>query len=201
MMWHGERLSMNFFSRLFNGKTKVYRQRKWTEEELVADGFLYYSPVKRVTMVRQLPKSESPKVIKTPWDTITATTGYYIAYVAGNKLKAKLDDYEPRPIEPHIFHQTYKPWDVQGQKPTRTEAHLLSLGCRPYYKTTGVWAKRLRESTYVQSIESAKASLAPAGAWLCVGTEGEPWTVTQDWFRARYLMPGRKTSKTLVKRA
>ena len=32
----------------------VYIQRDWTEQELVADGFLSYRPVKRITMVRML---------------------------------------------------------------------------------------------------------------------------------------------------
>jgi hypothetical protein len=192
---------MSFLNRLFNGKPRVYQQRKWTERELVAQGFLYYAPVKRVTMVRQLPPAESPKIIKTSWDTITATAGYYIAYVAGDKLKANLDDYEPRPIEPHIFRATYKPWDVKGYKPTPIERHLWELGCRPFYKTTGVWAKRLKEETYVQSIESSKPSIAPSGAWLCVGTEGEPWSVTDNWFRTRYQPPGRTSAKAAVKRA
>jgi hypothetical protein len=186
---------MGLFDRIFTGRPKIYQQRKWTEQELVAQGFLYYPPIKRVTMVRQLPASESPKVIRTAWDTITATTGYYIAYVAGNTLKKRLDDYEPRPIEPHIFHATYLPWDEPGRKPSPTEAHLMKLGCRPYYKIAGVWAKKLTEPTFVQSIESSKPSLAPAGAWLCVGTEGEPWTVTEQWFRTRYRSPGKTTAQ------
>ena len=94
---------MSFLNRIFNDRPKIYQQRKWTEAELVTQGFLYYPPVKRVTMVKQLTENEAPKVIKTDWDTITATAGYYIAYVAGDKIKPNLDDYEPRPIEPHIF--------------------------------------------------------------------------------------------------
>ncbi len=192
---------MSFLNRIFNGRPKIYQQRKWTEAELIAQGFLYYAPVKRVTMVKQLTENEAPKVIKTEWDTVTATAGYYIAYVAGDKIKPNLDDYEPRPIEPHIFHETYRPWDEQGYRPTSTENHLSKLGCKPYYKTTGVWAKRLRKDTYVQSIESSKPSVAPAGAWLCIGTEGEPWTVTHEWFRTRYKMPGQMTATPATKRA
>lgn len=188
---------MGLLNRIFSGKPRVYQQRHWTEAELVAQGFLYYRPYKRVTMVRQLPAHESPKVIKTGWDTITATTGYYIAYVAGNTLKENLDDYDPRPLEPHIFLATYHPWDEPGRKPTPTEAHLMRLGCRPYYKVAGVWAKRLEEDTYVQSIESAKPAIAPAGAWLCIGTAGEPWSVTEDWFHMRYQMPGEPHSQPI----
>jgi len=191
---------MSFLNRIFNGRPEIYQQRKWTEAELVAQGFLYYPPVKRVTMAKQLSPDEAPKVIKTEWDTITATAGYYIAYVAGDKIKPNLDDYEPRPIEPHIFRDTYRPWDEKGYRPTSTEKHLDKLGCKPYYKTTGVWAKRLKKDTYVQSIESSKPSVAPAGAWLCIGTEGEPWTVTHEWFHTRYRMPGQTTAKPATKR-
>jgi hypothetical protein len=180
---------MSLFSRIFGDKPRVYQQRKWTDEQLRAQGFHYYKPRKRITMARMLPAAEAPKIIKTSWDTIVARAGYYIAYVAGDKVQKMLDDYDPRPIEPHIFMQTYRPWNEPNYKPTPPEAHLLKLGCKPYYKIAGVWAKRLKEETWVQSIESSKPSLAPAGAWLCVGTEGEPWTVTNEWFHERYILP------------
>jgi hypothetical protein len=186
---------MGFWSRLFSGKPQVFRQRKWSEAELVAAGFQRYESRKRVTMVRRLPKEESPKVIKTAWDTITATAGYFIAYQAGDKLHPSLDDYEPRPIEPHIFAETYAPWSEPGWKPTPAELHLMKLGCKPYYKTVGVWAKKLTEATSVQSLESAKPSIAPVGAWLCIGAAGEPWSVSDEWFHWRYASPAPK-SKT-----
>ena len=34
---------------------KVYIQRDWKDQALIADGFLSYCPVKRITMVRMLP--------------------------------------------------------------------------------------------------------------------------------------------------
>ena len=175
---------------LVNARPQIYQARKWTDRQLVEQGFEYYRPVKRVTMVRPLPDSEAPKVIKTAWDTVVARSGYIIAYVAGDSLKTGLDDYEPRPIEPHIFAKTYKPWDDPRWKPTPTERHLIALGCKPYFKVAGVWAKKLKQDTYVQSIESSKPVIAPAGAWLCVGTEGEPWSVDDHWFHTRYLLPG-----------
>ncbi|MEP6987248.1 MAG: hypothetical protein ABI970_16715, partial [Chloroflexota bacterium] len=89
----------------------IYQARKWTDRQLVEQGFEYYRPVKRVTMARLLPAAEAPKIIKTAWDTIVARPGYIIAYVAGDTLKSTLDEYEPRPIEPNIFAKTYKPWD------------------------------------------------------------------------------------------
>ncbi|MBI5668635.1 MAG: hypothetical protein HZC41_11570 [Chloroflexi bacterium] len=183
---------MNLWRRLFGSKPRVIRQRKWTEAELRAQGFRYYASRKQVTMVRRLPPEEAPKVIKTPWDTIVAQAGYYIAYQTNNPPGKPLDAYEPRPIEPRIFKETYARWREPNWKPSPTEAHLMKLGCKPYYKTVGVWAKRLTEPTYVQSLESDQPTLAPAGAWLCVGSAGEPWTVTDEWFRRRYVMPGKK---------
>lgn len=72
------------------------------------------------------------------WDTLVARAGYIIAYVAGDTVKSALDDYEPRPIEPHIFAKTYKPWDDARWKPSNIERHLLALGCKPFYKVAGV---------------------------------------------------------------
>lgn len=186
---------MNLLRRLFGGKPGVVRQRKWTKAELRDKGFRYYPSRKQVTMVRRLPPEEAPKVIKTPWDTIVAQAGYYIAYQSTNAPGKPLDAYEPRPIEPRIFKETYAPWRVSNWKPTPTEAHLIKLGCKPYFKTVGVWAKRLTKPTYVQSLESDTPTLAPAGAWLCIGSAGEPWTVTNEWFHRRYVVPSKKPAK------
>lgn len=186
---------MNLWRRLFGKKTPVVRQRTWTERELRAEGFRHYASRRQVTMVRRLPPDEAPKVIKTPWDTIVAQAGYYIAYQTSEAPGKPLDAYAPRPIEPDIFKTTYAPWRVPDWKPSPTEAHLMKLGCKPFYKTVGVWAKRLTEPTYVQSIESDQPSLSPAGAWLCIGSAGEPWTVTNEWFHRRYVVPAKKPGR------
>jgi hypothetical protein len=169
---------------------KVYVQRQWTDQALVADGFLAYRPVKRITMARRLPPEEAPKTMTASGNTITAEAGYWIAYAAGDVLKETLSDYKPRPIEPGIFAETYHRWDEPNWHPTPAQAHLQRLGCQPYYKIVGVWAKQLAADTWVQSIESAEPTLAPKGAWLCVGMEGEPWSMTDVWFQVHYVLPG-----------
>jgi hypothetical protein len=169
---------------------KLYKQRRWSDSALITAGFRYYRPVKRMTMARILPAQEAPLVIRTAWDTITATAGYIIAYVPGDSVKTALTDYDPRPIEPQVFALTYSPWDEPDWQPTPSQAHLLSLGCKPYYKIAGVWAKQLKRPTLVQSLESEVPATAPVGAWLCIGTAGEPWSVTADWFQTRYQVPG-----------
>lgn len=186
---------MELFDRIVTTRPRVYQQRPWTDQQLVMMGFRYYQPVKRITMARPLPPEEAPKVIKTSWDTITAQAGYMIAYTAGDRVKEKLDDYDPRPIEPHIFDMTYKAWDDADWTPTPAEGHLIKLGCVPFHKVVGVWAKKLKHDTWVQSMESSKPSLAPAGAWLCVGVAGEPWTVQEDWFKTRYVIPDEDSAR------
>ena len=178
-------------------KQKAYEQHDWTNKALIADGFLAYRPVKRITMARILPPEEAPKTIKTSWDTLTAKAGYWIAYVAGSIMKKKLDDYHPRPIAPTIFSKTYLPWDEPNWKPSPTEAHLKKMGCMPYYKTASVWAKRLTVETWVQGLESDKPALSPKGSWLCIGTAGEPWSVTQAWFKTRYQLPREKDAASV----
>jgi hypothetical protein len=95
----------------------IYRQRPWTPVELTRKSFRYYLPLKRVSLVRRLPAEEAPLTIKTPYDTVIAEAGDYIAYVAGDVLHEGLLDYDPRPIEPHIFDATYLPWDDATWKP------------------------------------------------------------------------------------
>jgi hypothetical protein len=167
--------------------SKVYTQCDWTDQALIADGFQSYAPVKRIVMVRMLPPEEAPKTMKASGNMITAEAGYWIAYVAGDELQPTLDDYKPRPIEPDIFAVTYRPWDEPIWRPTPTQSHLRRLGCLPYYKFASVWAKQLTAPTWVQSIESSKPSLVAPGKWLCVGMEGEPWSMTDAWFRVHYL--------------
>jgi hypothetical protein len=178
---------------------KVYIQRDWTDQELIADGFLSYRPVKRITMARMLPMEEAPKTIKTSGNTFTVQAGYWIAYKAGHRLKETLDDYEPQPIDPDIFAAAYRLWDEPDEYLTATQAQLQRLGCKPYYKIVGVWAKQLVIETWVQSMESVEPSLAPKEAWLCVGIEGEPWIMTDTWFQANYRIerPIRSESKEL----
>ncbi|MCB9454287.1 MAG: hypothetical protein H6672_22870 [Anaerolineaceae bacterium] len=167
----------------------IIRQKGWSEQELIAQGFRYYHSRKQVSMIRRLPVEEAPMHIQTEWDTLVVHAGYYIAYRAGDTLHPRLEDYHPRPINPEIFQKTYAPWDEPYSTLTPTERHLYSLGCRPYYKKVGVWAKRITHEIMVQSIESSEPAVVPPGAWVCVGIRGEPWSTTDDWIRARYHVP------------
>ena len=169
---------------------KVYVQGNWTEQALIADGFLSYLPVKLITMVRRLPPEKAPKTRKTTKNTISADAEHWIAYVAGDVQKETLNDYKPRRIEPNTFVATYHQWDEQDWHPTPIQAYLRRLGCRPYYEIANVWAKQLTDEIWVQSVESAEPSLASKGAWLCVGMEGEAWSMTEAWFQAHYQLPG-----------
>jgi hypothetical protein len=167
---------------------KVYVQQHWTNQALEADGFHAYPSVKRLTMVRLLPVYEAPKTIESDGETLTAEAGYWIAYVAGEVLKNTLDDYDPRPIDPDVFADTYRAWDEASVPLTLTQAHLQQLGCQPYYKFASVWAKNLSTDTWIQGMESDEPVLTPAGAWLLIGTDGEPWSVTDTWFQTHYVL-------------
>lgn len=162
----------------------VITQRDWTEQELSAEGFCYYPRKKQLIMARELTKAESPMTIKTEWDTLVATAGYMICYDPGMTVRPALKDYYHWPVHPDHFVQTYQTWDQAGLSPTAK--HLLLLGCKPYYKAQGVWAKRLTESLYVQSVESPEPALIPDGAWLLIGIKGEPYHTSNEDFLSRY---------------
>lgn len=168
---------------------KAYIQQQWTDQALLADEFLSYRAVKRITMARMLLPDQAPKIMKIDAHTIIDETGYWVVYVAGETVKT-MDDYKPRSIEPTIFAKTYRPWDVPNRELTLTEVQLQRFGCQPYYKIMGVWAKRVTNEIWVQSLEGNKPLLAPKGTWLCIGSEGEPWSMTDVWFQAHYRLPG-----------
>ena len=174
------------------GQQKVYIQQHWSAQELMTDGFLAYRSAKRVTMVRRVPLETALKTRKTSKNAIITEAECWIAYEVEGVLKETLNDYKPRPIGPKIFAETYHRWDEPDWHPTPIEAYLRRLGCQPYYKITGVWAKQLAAETWIQSRESAAPSLVPKGAWLCIGMEGEPWSMMEALFEALYLTPGHK---------
>ncbi|MBZ0301782.1 MAG: hypothetical protein K8J31_18690 [Anaerolineae bacterium] len=161
----------------------ILRQRKWTDEELKAEGFQYYQPVKRLVMARLLFQSKN---IDLSTETITGKVGDFICYNPGSDYHENPDEYDHWPVRRDIFFKSYRPWDEASWKPNVPEKHLLSLGCQPYYKYLGVWAQRLRETRAVQSLESPEPVDIPAGYWLIIGSEGEPYSTPDDEFRKRY---------------
>jgi hypothetical protein len=177
----------------------VLKQRQWTKEELVAQGFRYYDRKKTVVMARELTAAEGTKKIKLPWDTLIAHPGYMICYdVSDGKLHKSLDEYEHWPVEPTIFKQTYRKWDTEWE-PTPPEKHLQALGCEPYYKFAGLWAKKVIKPVYVQSIESVNPVEIPQGAYLTIGVKGEPTSMSAEAFYERYEPPHAPT-QTLISR-
>jgi hypothetical protein len=166
----------------------VLRQREWTEDELRAAGFRLYQRKKQLVMARALTADEAPLTLQLGPDTVVATPGYMLCYNPAQGIRPTLADYDRWPVEPSIFAATYAPWDVPDWQPTAEEQHLLDLGCRPYYKWTGVWARRLAEPLRLQSRESAEPVTVPPSMWIAVGAEGEPWSISDATFRDRYLL-------------
>lgn len=166
----------------------ILKQREWTEAELHKAGFRRYDRKKFVVLARELRPVEAPKRIKTAWDTLVAYSGYMICYDVGDGLERKLlDDYPHWPVEPKIFLKTYRKWDKSiPWKPNPAEQHLQQLGCKPYYKIAGVWAKKLKTPHWIQSLEGVEPILVPVGGWIAIGVEGEPTSMSETEFRNRY---------------
>lgn len=164
---------------------KVLRQRPWQEPELRAAGFKYFNTRKRLVMAKVLTETRD---IEISLETLVASSGDIICYDPGTELRADVEDYDHWPIRSDLFRQTYRPWDEAGWKPNPQALHLMRFGCRPFYKVAGVWAQRLRRSIYIQSLESSGPVLIPAGRWLCVGNQGEPYHMSDEKFRARYVV-------------
>jgi hypothetical protein len=127
--------------------------------------------------------------VKVDYETLVVQDRHVMIYNAGDTLHGSLDDYEHWPCERGIFRDTYRPWDEPDWQPTATERDLMRLGCMPYYKFAGIWAKRLIEPAYVQSLESPVPVLIPPGQWLVIGAEGAPYHMNDAAFRVRYTLP------------
>jgi hypothetical protein len=168
----------------------VIQQRDWTETELKRAGFQFYQRKRQVVMARILPESEAPLRIEVGGqETVMVQAGYIICYNAGQTVQTQLNEYEHWPCQPDIFQHTYLPWNDVDWQPNAAERDLLAHGCKPYYKSQGVWAKRLTTPTYVQSIESAAPVLVSPGHWLVIGDQGAPYHMTDAAFCARYVLP------------
>lgn len=167
---------------------EILKQREWTDAELYRQGFRRYERKKTVVLARELPAAEAPKRIKTTWDTLVAHAGYMICYdVSDGKQHSSIDSYNHWPVEPGIFLKTYRKWEyTMPWTPNPAEQHLLEAGCKPYFKVAGVWAKKLRRPHWIISRESVEPVLVPPGAWIAIGVEGEPFSMSASQFTARY---------------
>lgn len=167
----------------------VIAQRAWTDAELLAEGFTYYHRKKNLIMAGRLPETHAPLRIEYTYDHAYAEAGDVICFTPGTEKQDDILDYEHWSVKPMIFQKTYRLWDEPDWQPSDSEAHLMSFGCRPYYKHMGIWAKELEEPTYVKTLENEAPSLIPEGMWLAIGTDGDPWTMEPDEFINRYELP------------
>ncbi len=182
---------------------KILKQRKWTDAELFDEGFRQYERKKTVVLARELPAKEAPKRIRTAWDTLVAHAGYMICYDVSDGVRHKdLDSYNHWPVEPSIFLRTYRKWEYTAPwQPNAAEKHLIELGCKPFYKVAGVWAKKLTKPEWIESKESIEPILIPPGGWIAIGVDGEPFSMTEADFRKRYDQPAVATRRRKPLRA
>ncbi|MGJ3240068.1 MAG: hypothetical protein ACFE0Q_15275 [Anaerolineae bacterium] len=164
----------------------VIKQQQRSEDELERAGFRQYARKKSLVMVRRLPADEAPLVIQTNWgETLTASAGYMICYSVGEHARAQPSDYDHWPVEPAIFEKTYKKWD-EAFTPNSAQHQLMAIGCKPYYKAVGIWAKPLETGVYIQGLEHEKPVYVPENHVLAIGAEGEPYHMGDETFHNRY---------------
>jgi hypothetical protein len=171
----------------------IIRQRNWTEEELKDHGYHYYERRKQITMARKLPDDSPPvSIINEHGETLVAQPGYIICYEAGERAFDTLDEYPHWPVEPGIFARTYKRWEEEDWEPDPAEKRLIELGCRPYYKSVGVWAKKLTEDVLLQSIEHTEPVKVKTGSYIAIGMDGEPYHIGERTLHSRYVSSRRR---------
>lgn len=164
------------------------RQRNWTESELKDEGYHYYERRKQLVMGARLPASAAPLRIVYELETRIAEAGDILCFDPGSRTRRRLYDYDYWSVKPDIFKQTYRKWESADWQPNPPQAHLMAHGCRPYYKYVGVWAHQLAKPTRVQSIESPMPVRVESGAWVLIGTQGEPWYSDDEAFHKRYIV-------------
>jgi len=167
--------------------TEVIMQRSRSKRELRREGFVYYERRKELVMVRELPVEEAPKQIISSCDEpLVVDAGYMICYSPSDDLHPTLDSYDHWPVEPEIFEDTYSPWDGPVKNLPRAAKKMMKLGCLPYYKSRGVWAKKTDAPCLIQSLESEKPFRVEAGWIVIIGADGEPYCMTEAEFTSRY---------------
>ncbi len=162
---------------------KVLRQREWTEEQLMQAGFRKYN--RRPNLIMAHPINVGAEV-DTDYETLSIGSKHMMCYNPGEVVHDSLTAYEHWPVRMDIFTNDYRDWEFPQWSPTPPQKRLMSFGCKPYYKIAGVWAARLKRPIFVQSIESPQPVEIPAGAWLCIGGMGEPYSMPEDEFVKRY---------------
>jgi hypothetical protein len=176
-------------------------QRPWTETELLEQGFEPYERKKELVMARQLSEFEAPKrIVTSGGEELIAQAGYMICYRPGDTVRSSLETYQQWPVAPEIFAETYHAWDEPHWTATPAEKHLMELGCLPYYKSAGVWAKKLEEPVYVQSLEQKQPELVQTGRYIAIGAQGEPYSMGDDSFARRYYRRSTSAAASLWKR-
>ncbi len=171
--------------------SEIIRQKNWTADELTKAGFRYFPRKKHLVMARYLPEAEAPMTITFDYEAVTVEAGYVIVYDPGTEVQKSLNDYDHWPCRPDIFFSNYKPWDEPDWRPTPAQRDVMRYKCKPCYKYRGVWAKKLSTPIYVQTVESTQPTLIPAGAWLGIGDSGDPYSMTDEIIKARYILPER----------
>jgi hypothetical protein len=171
---------------------QILQQKDWTEQKLLENGFRYYERKKSVVLARELPPEEAPLRIIYENDFLYATAGYMICFSAGWLKRKSMYEYHHWPVAPDHFADLYLTWDNPTWKPKRGEKHLMALGCKPYYNTAGVWAKKLTLPQWIRGVEHEEPFKVPAGAWLLLGakgsTKGAPYWVTDKGFKERFII-------------
>ncbi|HLV36762.1 MAG TPA: hypothetical protein VKY59_16685 [Spirillospora sp.] len=165
---------------------QVWTQRRWQDHELRALGFARYETQRQIRMARLITQPGEVDITK---EKLEVDAGYMLCYNPGTIALPNLKDYDQWPVRFDLFHQNYQPWPTEGWQPNPAEKHLMENGCKPYYKATSVWAKRLKKRVYVQSLESKEPIAIPPGYWLCIGAEGEPYHMRDAKFRDHYIAP------------
>ncbi len=166
-------------------QAKIYAQQQWSESELAGDGFQAYHPVKHLVMMVAPPWRKPANLA----DDGPPAPRFWIPYLGGDRVDVKADDHRLQPIETELFQQRYRPWNDPDWKPSLTETRLQQMGCMPYFSIAPIWAKQLTSDTWVKANHQAEAVHIPAGEWLCISLEGEPWSETDASFQSQYHLP------------
>jgi hypothetical protein len=165
---------------------QIWRQQKWQDDELRTLHFRPYETRRQLRMARVV---EEASTVDTTKEELIAEAGYMLCYTPGTEVRANLVDYDQWPVRFDLFHKNYSPWPQEGWQPNPVEKHLMENGCRPYFKSTPVWARRLQSGVMVESLESKQPVRIPAGRWLVIGIEGEPYHTADAKFRQQYVVP------------
>ena len=156
--------------------------------------FTYYKRRPRRSMVRTTNAFEQNMEIKTEWGEtlyLADRMSFLIFDPSEHDQARPINKIGHWPVAADIFATTYKVIYAPYDELSPAEQSLADQGCFAATKNEGTYATLLTDDVYIRGLEHPDDEppvLVPAGRWLIIGPDGEPYNTTNEKFAELYFV-------------